>query len=72
VVGDDHACIERHVALRRSDLKSGGLLRACVVRTSKIASVDARLTSQTGRLSLADRQAVAVSLRAVLNPVLSV
>lgn len=55
-----------------SDLGSGGLLRPCVVRTSKIASVDARLVVWIGTLAPADRQATAVVLRDVLSPVLTV
>jgi mRNA-degrading endonuclease toxin of MazEF toxin-antitoxin module len=54
-----------------SDLKSGGLLRPCVVRTSKVASVDARLASRTGRLAPTDRTSVAATLRAELKPVLT-
>ena len=55
-----------------SDLKSGGLLRSCVVRTTKVASVDAKLASRTGRLASADCQAIAVTLRAMLGPILTV
>jgi mRNA-degrading endonuclease toxin of MazEF toxin-antitoxin module len=53
-----------------SDLRSGGLLRPCVVRISKLASVDARLTGRIGTLASADRQSVAANLRGVLKPVL--
>jgi len=54
-----------------SDLASGGLLRPCVIRTSKTASIDSRLVRWTGSLSQADRQAVAATLRKVLDPALS-
>jgi hypothetical protein len=45
-------------------------LRPCVVRISKLASVDARLTGRIGTLASADRQSVAANLRGVLKPVL--
>jgi mRNA-degrading endonuclease toxin of MazEF toxin-antitoxin module len=54
-----------------SDLRSGGLLRPCVVRISKVASVDARLAGWIGTLASADRRAVAAILRDVLKPVLT-
>jgi mRNA interferase MazF len=54
-----------------TDLGSGGLLRPCVVRTSKVASVDSRLASRTGTLAPPDRLAVAATLREVLRPVLT-
>ncbi len=54
-----------------SDLTSGGLLRPCVVRISKVASIDARLASWTGRLASADRQAVATILRTILGSALT-
>ena len=54
-----------------SDLKSGGLLRPCFVRTSKVAPVDARLTGGTGTLAPSDRVAVSAALRMLLGPVLT-
>lgn len=54
-----------------SDPASGGLLRPCVVRTSKIASVDSRLAARTGTLAPADRGAIAQTMKAITGPVLS-
>ncbi len=54
-----------------SDLVSGGLLRPCVIRTSKIASLDSRLFVRTGTLAPADREAIATTLKGVLRPILT-
>ena len=53
------------------DHEAAGLLRPGVVRTSKIASIDARLASRTGTLTTADRTVVAATLRTLLGPVLA-
>ncbi len=54
-----------------SDITSGGLLHPCVVRTSKVAAVDARLARLTGALAPSDREAVATMLRTLLGSVLA-
>ncbi len=54
-----------------SDLKSGGLARSCVVRTSKISAVDGRLPIRIGSLTRIDRLAVAANLRTLLAPALT-
>jgi mRNA-degrading endonuclease toxin of MazEF toxin-antitoxin module len=53
-----------------SDLALGGLDHACVVRTSKITVLDARLAVRVGELSEADRVEVRAGLRAVLKDAL--
>lgn len=54
-----------------SDLELGGLSHACVVRVSKLTTLDARLATRIGQLSRADRPAVTACLRQVLDAVLA-
>jgi mRNA-degrading endonuclease toxin of MazEF toxin-antitoxin module len=54
-----------------SDLPRGGLDHACVVRTSKITVLDARLVVRIGELADADRVKVRAGLRAVLKNALT-
>ena len=53
-----------------SDLGLGGLSHACVVRVSKVTTLDSRLAARIGELSTPDRGKVAAGLRTVLSPVL--
>lgn len=53
-----------------SDLPRGGLSHACVVRVSKIATLDARLASRIGELAPPDRVKVAAHVREALNHIL--
>ncbi len=53
-----------------TDLNAAGLPVKSVVRTAKIATVEAARTSVAGRLSLEDRGSVAGALRMVLSPAL--
>ena len=53
-----------------SDLPLGGLSRACVVRVSKVTTLDKRLAARIGELSAPDRGEVAAGLRTLLSPVL--
>jgi mRNA-degrading endonuclease toxin of MazEF toxin-antitoxin module len=53
-----------------SDLPLGGLSHACVVRVSKVTTLDTRLASRIGELSTSDRAEVAAGLHALLSPVL--
>ena len=55
-----------------SDLEAGGLSHGCVVRVSKVTSLDARLATRIGELAAMDRVKVAGSLRKLLGPVLHV
>jgi mRNA-degrading endonuclease toxin of MazEF toxin-antitoxin module len=54
-----------------SDLGRGGLDHPCVVRTSKIAVLDTRLTIRIGELSRPDRVKVRTGLRAALRDALA-
>ena len=53
-----------------SDLRLGGLTHACVVRVSKVTTLDERLAARIGELSTPDRVKVATGLRALLSAVL--
>ncbi len=53
-----------------SDLVPAGLPAASIVRTAKIATVEARDTHRLGVLPHADRDAVSSQLRRILAPVL--
>jgi mRNA interferase MazF len=53
-----------------SDLPLGGLTHACVVRVSKVTTLDERLAVRIGELSTPDRGEVAAGLRTLLSPVL--
>ncbi len=53
-----------------SYLPLGGLSHACVVRVSKVTTLDARLAARIGELSTPDRLEVASGLRTLLSPVL--
>src|ERR1051326_3352658 len=50
-----------------SDLRLGGLDHPCVVRTSKITTLDARLAVRIGELARSDRALVREALRQVLR-----
>lgn len=50
-----------------SDLRRGGLSLPCVVRTSKVTSLDSRLAERIGDLAEADRGRVAACLRRLLD-----
>ena len=52
-----------------SDLRLGGLTHACVVRVSKVTTLDERLAARIGELSAPDRVKVATGLRTLLSPV---
>ncbi len=52
-----------------SDLRRGGLPHASVVRTSKVATFDARLAELIGELAQADRGKVSAGLRSILGMV---
>ena len=54
-----------------SDLHSGGLSHACVVRTTKVTTLDSRLAARIGELSVADRAKVAACLTELLDAVLT-
>jgi mRNA-degrading endonuclease toxin of MazEF toxin-antitoxin module len=54
-----------------SDLRLGGLDHNCVVRTSKLAVLDARLAVRIGKLSDQDRTKVQAALRAILKHALA-
>ncbi len=53
-----------------SDLRLGGLSHACIVRTSKVTTLDARLAVRIGILAAADRAMVAACLGELLGTVL--
>ena len=53
-----------------SDLRLGGLSHACIVRVSKVTSLDSRLAARIGELSTPDREKVTAGLRALLGAVL--
>ncbi len=53
-----------------SDLGLGGLTHPCVVRVSKVTTLDERLAARIGELSTPDRVKVATGLRTLLSPVL--
>ena len=54
-----------------SDLHVGGLSHACVVRTSKVTTLDSRLAARIGELSVVDRAKVAACLGELLGVVLA-
>ena len=54
-----------------SDLALGGLSRPCVVRTSKVTTLDTRLAERIGRLGESVRVAVAASLENLLKVALA-
>jgi mRNA interferase MazF len=54
-----------------SDLRRGGLSRACVVRTSKVATLDSRLATRIGELAAGDRAKVAACLTDLLRTALA-
>ena len=54
-----------------SDLRLGGLSHTCVVRTSKVTTLDSRLAVRIGELAAADRAKVAACLRDLLGDVLT-
>jgi mRNA interferase MazF len=54
-----------------SDLRLGGLSHACVVRVSKVTTLDARLASPIGELSTPDRAKVSAFLSQLLGSVLA-
>ena len=54
-----------------TDLALGGLDHACVVRTSKITVLDARLAVRIGELAEADRVKVRAALHVVLKDALA-
>jgi mRNA interferase MazF len=53
-----------------ADLAAAGLPVACVVRTEKIATIDARFAERAGRLAEADRPQVVEGIRRIMAPVL--
>jgi mRNA interferase MazF len=53
-----------------SDLRLGGLTHPCVVRVSKVTTLDERLAARIGELSAPDRVKIATGLRTLLSPVL--
>jgi mRNA-degrading endonuclease toxin of MazEF toxin-antitoxin module len=53
-----------------SDLRRGGLPRACVVRTSKVATFDSRIADWIGELAEADRTKVSAAVRTILGTVM--
>ena len=50
-----------------SNLRLGGLTHACVVRVSKVTTLDERLAARIGELSAPDRVKVAAGLRTLLG-----
>ncbi len=54
-----------------SDLHTGGLSHACVVRTAKVTTLDSRLAARIGELSAADRAKVGACLGKLLGTVLA-
>ena len=54
-----------------TDLAKAGLAHSCVVRTAKIATLDARLAVRIGVLGLPDRMGVGRCLRETLSAILS-
>ncbi len=54
-----------------SDLRLGGLSHPCVVRTSKVTTLDSRLAVRIGELAAADRPKVAACLSDLLDDVLT-
>jgi mRNA-degrading endonuclease toxin of MazEF toxin-antitoxin module len=54
-----------------SDLRRGGLSRACVVRTSKVTALDSRLVTPIGELAAIDRGGVAACLNDLLAAALA-
>lgn len=54
-----------------SDLRLGGLSHPCVVRTSKVTTLDSRLAVRIGTLAAADRPKVAACLGDLLGDVLT-
>lgn len=55
-----------------SDLRLGGLSHPCLVRVSKVTTLDSRLATRIGELSVADRAKVSVCLDALLGHVMRV
>jgi mRNA interferase MazF len=53
-----------------SDIRLGGLSHACVVRVSKVTTLDERLAARIGELSRPDRVVVEAGLRTLLSAVL--
>ncbi len=53
-----------------SDLPLGGLSHPCLVRVGKVTSLDSRLATRIGELSLRDRMEVSAGLRTLLTPAL--
>jgi mRNA-degrading endonuclease toxin of MazEF toxin-antitoxin module len=51
-----------------SELRLCGLTHRCVVRVSKVTTLDERLAARIGELSTPDRAEVATGLRTVLSP----
>lgn len=51
-----------------TDLPRGGLTRPCVVRTTKITSLDSRLATPIGDLAPADRTAIAAHFKTLFAP----
>jgi mRNA-degrading endonuclease toxin of MazEF toxin-antitoxin module len=64
-----HAAWDGDVPL--SDLRLGGLSRACVVRTSKITTLDSRLAARIGELAGADRPSIMQAMRQSLSHLFS-
>ena len=54
-----------------SDLRLGGLVHACVVRTSKVTTLDSRLAVRIGQLAAEDRAKIAACLSDLLGDVLT-
>ena len=52
-----------------SDLRLGGLSHACVVRVSKVTTLDARFAARIGELSVPDRAKVAACIGELLGAV---
>jgi mRNA interferase MazF len=50
-----------------TQLPGTGLAHACVVRSAKVATVDARLVTRIGTLAAVDRKAVRDSLAGLMN-----
>ena len=54
-----------------SDLRFGGLSHACVVWTSKVTTLDARLAVRIGELAAADRPKISACLSELLGDVIT-
>lgn len=54
-----------------SDLHLGGLSHPCVVRTSKVTTLDSRLAVRIGELAVADRAKITACLDQLLGAVLT-